>query len=371
VHEDVTERKRAEILERSFVPEKLPDIPGVQLAARFIPGGAGVEVGGDWYDVLELDGDKIALVIGDVAGRGVRAAAVMSQLRNGLRAFLFESHPPAVALQRLNTMAWSLEERAMATLIYLVFEPASGRLRLANAGHLPPLLMGPGGETRFLDEGRSLPLGGRPATRYGEAEYMVEPGSAILLYTDGLVERRGITIDDGLARLARSAENRQDGLDALCDHLLAALAPSGEDDVALLALEPTTFHAELLHLVLPARPDVLASLRRSIRRWLDACGVEEEDALEIVLACNEAFSNAVEHAYGPADGTVDVSAQLEGPDVRVTIRDFGRWRAARGENRGRGLLLMHKLMDSVHVERQPEGTEVQLTRALRGTGRGT
>jgi PAS domain S-box-containing protein len=370
VHEDVTERKRAEILERSFVPEKLPDIPGVQLAARFIPGGVGVEVGGDWYDVQPLDGDQIALVIGDVAGRGVPAAAVMSQLRNGLRAFLFESHPPAVALQRLNAMAWSLEERVMATLVYMLFEPASGRLRVANAGHLPPLLVEPGRGTRYLKEGRSLPLGVRPATRYGEAEYVVDPGSTILLYTDGLVERRGITIDDGLDRLARGAEAEHDGLDTLCDQILAALAPSGEDDVALLALAPTTLAPERLDLVMPARPAALAAFRRALRLWLEACDAGEEEAREVVLACNEAFSNAVEHAYGPDDGTVETIAGLDGREIQIVVRDFGRWRAPRGENRGRGLLLMEKLMDSVQIDRQPEGTEVHLKRMLKGTADG-
>jgi anti-sigma regulatory factor (Ser/Thr protein kinase) len=304
-------------------------------------------------------------VIGDVAGRGVRAAAVMSQLRNALRAFLSEAHPPAVALQRLNSMAWTLEDRVMATLVYLVFDPSSGRLRLANAGHLPPLLVAPGGDTRYLNEGRSLPLGVRPATRYGEAEYVVEAGSTILLYTDGLVERRGVTIDDGLARLARGAEAEHDGLDSLCDHILAAMAPSGEDDVALLALEPMTLEPEQLNLVLPARPAELSSFRRALRRWLEACEAEEEESREIILACNEAFSNAVEHAYGPVDGTVETNASFDRGEIGVMVRDFGRWRAPRGENRGRGLLLMEKLMDSVRVEKRPEGTEVRMTRKLR------
>src|SRR5207249_2562656 len=105
---DITERKRADVLERSYVPERLPEIPGVRLAARFVPGGAGVDVGGDWYDVLEIDGQRIGLAIGDVAGRGVQAASLMGQLRNALRAYAFEAHPPAAALARLNGLAWSL-----------------------------------------------------------------------------------------------------------------------------------------------------------------------------------------------------------------------------------------------------------------------
>jgi PAS domain S-box-containing protein len=366
VHEDITERKRADVLERSFVPERLPGIPGVELAARFIPGGAGVEVGGDWYDVLELADGRIGLVIGDVAGRGVQAAAVMAQLRNALRAYLFESHPPAVSLTRLNSLAWTLEQRSMATVVYLLFDPAAGHLRLANAGHLPPLLAGPDGSIRFLSDGRSIPIGVRPATSYSEAEYVVESGSTLLLYTDGLVERRGTPIDDGLERLARDVSTGHDGLDDLCDRLLATLAPTGEDDVALLALAPIALEAQRMTLVMHAEPRALAGMRRALRRWLDECEAADEEADEIVLACNEAFANAIEHAYGPGDGTVEIEARLSAGEVTIVVRDFGSWRDARGENRGRGLMLMDALMDSSGVTKRADGTEVRMTRKLKG-----
>jgi PAS domain S-box-containing protein len=370
VQEDITEQKRADVLERSFVPERLPEIPGVQLAARFIPGGAGVEVGGDWYDVLEIRDGTIALVIGDVAGRGVQAAAVMAQLRNALRAYLFESHPPAVALEHLNSLAWTLEQSVMATLVYIVFDPSSGRLRLANAGHLPPLLAVPGGSPRYLDKGRSLPLGVRPATAYSEAEYSVEAGSTLLLYTDGLVERRGIPINDGLDHLARYVGTGHDGLDDFCDRILARLAPSGEDDVALLALEPIRFAPERLEVRMPAEPSALGPLRRAVRRWLDECDAGDEESYEIILACNEAFANAIEHAYGPAGGSMEMVAWLSDHEVRITIRDFGSWRDPRGENRGRGLMLIEALMDSVTVLKEPEGTEVQMARRLKRSSDG-
>jgi PAS domain S-box-containing protein len=364
VHEDVTEQKRADVLERSFVPKRLPEIPGVLLAARFIPGGAGVEVGGDWYDVLEMDDGKIGLVIGDVAGRGVQAAAVMAQLRNALRAYLFESHPPAVALGRLNSLAWTIEQSVMATVVYLVFDPSSGRLCLANAGHLPPLLGVPGRSPRYLDKGRSIPLGVRPATAYSEAEYVVEPGSTLLLYTDGLVERRGISIDDGLHRLAREVGTGHDGLEGLCDRVLATLAPSGEDDVALLALEQIGFRLDRLELTMPAEPLALGAVRRALRRWLGECETSDKEIEEIILACNEAFANAIEHAYGPADGSVEMKAWISDDQVSLTIRDFGSWRDPRGENRGRGLMLIEMLMDSVDVAKGQEGTEVRMTRTL-------
>jgi PAS domain S-box-containing protein len=244
VHEDITEQKRADVLERSFVPERLPDIPGVQLAARFEPGGAGVEVGGDWYDVLEIGG-SIGLAIGDVAGRGVQAAAVMSQLRNALRAYAFEAHPPAIALDHLNRLAWTIDRSVMATLVYLVFDPSSGLVRLANAGHLPPLQARADGSTVFLEDGRSLPLGARPATEYTEAEYVLEQGSTLLLYTDGLVETRHTAIDDRLQDLARCLSSGHDGLQDLCDRVLTTLEPNGEDDVA--RADPTFTRATASH----------------------------------------------------------------------------------------------------------------------------
>jgi PAS domain S-box-containing protein len=362
---DVTERKRADVLERSFVPERLPDIPGVQLAARFVPGGAGVEVGGDWYDVLELDGGRIGLVIGDVAGRGVQAAAVMAQLRNALRAYAFESHPPATALEHLNMLAWTLGHSVMATLVYLVFDPSTGLVRFANAGHLPPLQAGPDGSTLYLEEARSLPLGVQPGTRYGEAEHLLAPGAALLLYTDGLVEERGPPIDEGLARLARSVSLGHKDLDGLCDRLLEHVAPHGDDDVALLVLAPVRLTAEHLHLTLPAEPSALSSARVVLRRWLRECEASDDESYDIVLACNEAFANAIEHAYGPGDGSVEMNAGLAGHEVSITVRDFGSWREPRGDNRGRGLGLIETVMDAVNVVKtNADGTEVRMVRKL-------
>ncbi len=372
VHEDITEQRRAEVLERSFIPERLPDIPDVRLAARFIPGGAGVEVGGDWYDVLELDNGNMGLVIGDVAGRGVQAAAVMAQLRNALRAYVFESHPPAAVLERLNRLAWTLDESVMATLIYLVFDPAAGRVRLVNAGHLPPLLANPDGSTAYMEEGRSLPLGARSATAYTEAEYRLEPGSTLLLYTDGLIERRRVPIDDGLARLAECLSMGHENIEELCDRILTTLAPSGEDDVALLALEPFQLAPGRLHLTLPANPSALSSMRGALGRWLRQCDASRDESNDIVLACNEATANAIEHAYGPGDWSVEMDAALSGHEVSITVRDFGRWREPRGDNRGRGLTLIEATMDSVDVVKDlQQGTEVRMVRKLAGSQDGT
>jgi anti-sigma regulatory factor (Ser/Thr protein kinase) len=156
---------------------------------------------------------------------------------------------------------------------------------------------------------------------------------------------------------------RRDGLEALCDDLLAAVAPSGQDDVALLAIEPVQLDPDELKLTLPAEATALRSLRNVLRRWLERCEASDRETEEIVLACNEAVANSIEHAYGPAEASVDVVAELTEGEIRIAVRDRGEWREPRGENRGRGLDLMRALMDSVRVERG-EGTEVRMVRRL-------
>ncbi len=364
---DITERKRADVLQRSFVPERLPEIPGISLTARFEPGGTGVDVGGDWYDVLELESGQIGVVIGDVAGRGIQAAALMSQLRNALRAYAFEQHPPAAALEHLNRLAWRREGVVMATLIYLVLDPATGHLRMSSAGHPPPLRALADGSTVYLVDGRSLPLGVARQTTYSEAEYELEPGSTLLLYTDGLIEKRSTPIDDGLELLAKGVSaNPDDDLETLCDRLLASVSGS-EDDVALLALRSVPLAPERMELTLPAEPLELGSLRRALRRWLAECQASEAESYDIIVACNEACANAIEHAYGPGDASVQIDATFSGDEVAIRVRDSGRWRDSRGNNRGRGLALIETLMDSVNIVTGPQsGTEVSMKRRLKG-----
>jgi anti-sigma regulatory factor (Ser/Thr protein kinase) len=155
----------------------------------------------------------------------------------------------------------------------------------------------------------------------------------------------------------------RDGLEALCDDLLAAVGPSGEDDVALLAIEPVQLDSTELRLTLRAEPTALRSLRNSLRRWLAQCEANDRETEEIVLACNEAVANSIEHAYGPADGSVEVVAGFTENEVCIAVHDHGRWREPRGDNRGRGLSLMKALMDSVRVETRA-GTEVRMVRKL-------
>lgn len=236
---EVYEREHtiAETLQRSLLPERLPRIDGLALAARYLPAARGAAVGGDWYDALELAGGQVALVVGDVAGHGLRAGAVMGQLRNAFRAYALTESSPAEVMARVNGLVMRGEEDVMATALYLVLERESGKLTYSSAGHPPPLLVSAGG-ARFLGGGRSIPVGATKPAPFAEGSAVLAPGSSLLLYTDGLVERRDISLERRLAQLAEAAEHAEGRLEAICDSVLAALL--GEeipaDDVALLAV---------------------------------------------------------------------------------------------------------------------------------------
>ena len=356
------ERAVAETLQRSLLPQSLPSLPGVSTAARYLP-ATPEAVGGDWYDLFHLPGGRMGLVMGDVAGRGVRVAAVMGQLRNALRAYALEGYPPDAVIQRLTGL---IDTSDMATVFYAVFDPATWDVRYANAGHPPPLVIGPDGTAKFL-EGGAPPLRGVRTPIYpGTAAARLEPGSTMLLYTDGLVETRGMPIDDGLRKLVQVAMRGNGDLEALLDHILADILhgkPTG-DDVALLALKATRLDPSRLSIRLPADPLSVPAIRHALRRWLDQAGIERQDAYHIAVAVCEAASNTVEHAYGLSPGDVEVKASLEAGEVVIAVSDSGHWRPSRGSNRGRGLLLVGALMSGVEVSPSPIGTTISMRRRV-------
>jgi serine phosphatase RsbU (regulator of sigma subunit)/anti-sigma regulatory factor (Ser/Thr protein kinase) len=353
-------RGTAETLQRSLLPERLPDIPGVVLSARYLPGNYEA-VGGDWYDVLTLPNGQIGLVIGDVAGRGVWAAAIMGQLRNALRAYALEGNPPVVIAERLTRL---VDERTMATLLYLIVDPETRAVRYLNLGHLPPLIAAPDGVARLC--GGAPPLGVR-GVPYREETAELAPRSTLLVYTDGLVEVRGRSIDDGVERVT-DVLRRSGGLpvDDLVDGVLAGALEgrTAEDDIALVALRLAPLTPERLDIRLPAVPASLAEMRQTLRRWLKSAEISPDDAYDITTAVNEACANAIEHAYGPRDGLFECEVALAGDVLTAVVRDIGHWRAARGQHRGHGLKLMEALMGEVQVVPSAAGTAVRLRKQI-------
>jgi anti-sigma regulatory factor (Ser/Thr protein kinase)/putative methionine-R-sulfoxide reductase with GAF domain len=361
----------AATLQRSLLPSSIPEVPGLELATRYQPGADGAQVGGDLYDVVPYSDGRVGLAIGDVVGRGIEAASLMGQIRNSLRAYAMEDDRPEQVVERLNLLMHHWQQDRIATLSYLVLDPRNGHITFATAGHLPPLVLGPDGNATYLEGGEFVPLGVLPFGGYTAGEAVIKPGSMVLLYTDGLVEERGMSIDDGLERLREAIERAPEDADAMCDFLLDEVPLHGAagDDVAILATRLVPVDMTKLELRLPAEPESLALMRRTLERWLGAIGVPEEIAYELKVACGEACMNAVEHAYPPGDAVFVVRALNLGGNVEIEVRDFGFWRPPRaGTDRGRGLELMKRLTDSMKVVPGSEGTTVHLAKMVRSDG---
>jgi PAS domain S-box-containing protein len=366
-HARVYEREHriAETLQRSLLRERVPHLPGLDVDARYLPAASEAEVGGDWYDVIPIAGGAVGLVMGDVAGKGLAAASMVGRLRSALRAYALEGHDCGRVVDRLNRLLWTEpEESQMATMLYVIVDPAASTVRWVNAGHPPPLMVA-GGEPRFLRGNASVPLGVLPFPIYEEVSAPMGPGETLLLYTDGLIERPGEHLDDGLAQLAARVSEAPEEPKAFLDHLLATLVPQGgaADDVALLALRNLPVR-EQFSAEFPAQPESLAPIRSMLRRWLSHAGADDVEIAEITTACGEAATNAIEHAGTGNGASFEVSGRRDGPEVEVAVRDQGSWRSERPDDHGRGLGLMRTLMDTVAVEPGADGTTVSLRRRL-------
>ncbi len=358
----------AETLQRSLLPERLPEIAGLGLAARYVAGSAEAQVGGDWYDVIPLRDGQTGIAIGDVVGHGLDAAARMAGLQNALRAYALEGLRPSLVLERMNGFARELEGGPMATLLYAVIDPDEGRMRLASAGHPPVLVISRGGDAAFAEGPTGSPLGVVPFPTYEESVVALAPGSTVLLYTDGLVERPETSLDEGLEWLRGFARGIPAHPDELCAALLQTRfrAEPPRDDVALLAVHLEPLPEARIELTLSAEPESLAPMRRALARWLRAAGASGAETYELLVACGEACSNAIAHAYPPGEASYVVEARRRDGGVEIGVRDFGSWREPRAGSLGRGLKLIDELMDEVEIERGRSGTAVKMYRRLAG-----
>ena len=354
-------RGLADALQRRLLPD-LRAVSGLELASRYLP-ASGAAMGGDWYDAFWIGRGRIAVAVGDVVGHGVGAAAVMAQLRTALRAYAIDGHAPGAVMERVNALVFELGPPTMTTLAYVVIEPEAESLEAVIAGHPPPLVVPPGGEPAFLPLQGNVPLGVMPMVRYRSDTHPFAAGSALVLYTDGLVETRTAPIDDGLERLRALCRAPAD-MEALCTRIVDALVPSDPRDDVVVAVARIPPVPRRLSGRWPADPHALARVRQELRPWLRAQGAGDLEANDITIASQEACTNAVEHAYGPGRHGFSVEAECDDGLVRITVRDEGSWRPARGSNRGRGLGIMRELMDRVDVRHGDDGTVVVLERRL-------
>ena len=324
----------AATLQRSLLPRKLPQVPGLRMAARYLPAADESAVGGDWYDVIELNNQCIGFVIGDVAGHGMAAATFMGQLRSAIRAYALDTSGPGEVITKLAEFSHRMHTR-MATVIYATLNLSTWEVRFARAGHPYPLLLRTDGSADFLSETGGPPLGAVGGQTYDEQRLTLLPGETLVLYTDGLIERRGRKLSDGETALVEVASSAPDEPELKCQAITSRLTEdiAIADDIAILTVQTVGLH-ELLEVEVPAEPAQLATARHLIRRWVEANHGTDDDCAAFAIAVSEACANSIEHAYGPRDGTVEVRAALV--DGEAKVDDPRPWRVALASRRQPG-----------------------------------
>jgi PAS domain S-box-containing protein len=354
-------RETAMTLQRAMLPTQRPP---AGFAVRYEPAVPPLEIGGDWYDVLPVGDHRIGIVVGDCVGRGLPAAAIMGQLRSSARALLLTGAQPAVLLEQLDSAA-SLIPNAYCTTVFLaILDTESGVLQYSNAGHMPAVLAAAGSGTTMLTDARSVPLAVRRDGPRPQVSKLLPPGSTLMLFTDGLVERKHESIDDGIDRAADVlVDTMRLPPDAVADAMLVELAPAAgyDDDVAMVIyrheLAPLRIESE-------ASADNLADVRRRLAGWLRAADVPDELAADIVLVISEACTNSIEHAYrGHGVGTMLVEVEAVDREVHARVGDSGSWKtpAAQPRNGGRGLPLIRAISDSVELHCTAAGTTLEIS----------
>ncbi len=352
-------------LQRSLLSNRLPEVEGVELIGRYNAGGAGLLIGGDWYDAVRRSDGIVHVTVGDVAGHGVTAAVLMGQLRNAFRAHAYEHTSPAGVLQR---MLRHVDEDEMATAVCLTLDPYTQELTYASAGHPPALLVnGTGAAVERLGHALAPPLGYVQAAEIHEAMVELPAGGTLVAYTDGLVEKRGWSIDTGIDLLA-SVVGASSSLaaDPLADKIFEEVTPhiGSSDDIALLIVRLLEV-PQRMDIELPSDPAALAGLRRRLRRWLELRGLAEEERYDAVLAVSEACNNAIEHAYRTKPGTIHLRLEHGEGALAICIEDRGGWHTPTPSTaRGRGIPLIRAVMDRTTIHHDERGTSVTLSRLL-------
>lgn len=359
------ERNIARTLQRSLLAGELPVDPRFAVESHYRAATHDLEVGGDWFDAFMISENKLAIVVGDVVGRGVDAASTMGQLRSAVRALASNEVGPAKLLERLDRFVDRVESARMATIAYAEITLSTGEMTYACAGHVPPLLQEPAGPPHYLVDGRSAAVGSRAGkTRRVEHTVLLPAGSRLLLYTDGLIERRGRPIDRGFEVLARAYGRLRDlPLEGLTAQLADTLVGRDHsDDVCLLCLALGT--EERMQRAIGADPMQIARLRKDLRGWLTSHAVDPDSANAVLLACSEAVANAIEHGYrNDPFGLVEVAATVCSEAVEIRVTDHGTWRPACPDDpEGRGLRMIRQLMHEVSVDVTGVGTTVTMRR---------
>jgi CheY-like chemotaxis protein/anti-sigma regulatory factor (Ser/Thr protein kinase) len=345
-------------LQRALLPGTLPAVEGLALSVAYAPAAREEQIGGDWYDAMALPDGRVLLSVGDVVGHGLEAAVTMSALRAAIRSAARADARPGVILARVNGVLARDGTGRLATALVAVLEPLSLDVTMASAGHGAPAVADPRGEISHPAATGCL-LGADADAHYDDVEFRLEPGSSLLLYTNGLLkDANAATAPARLdAALLASATAGDDLAGSVYRSLHGDGAP--DDDVAILAVTASAT-LDRLDLTLPAEPANAGRARTAIARFLNGAGMADRVG-DLLVAAGEAIGNAIEHAYHGAPGALRVRGRATADAVTVEVRDFGAWHNdVAVEGRGFGLPLMRAFADAVEVERTPFGTRVEL-----------
>ncbi|MFE6283053.1 SpoIIE family protein phosphatase [Streptomyces sp. NPDC057877] len=357
------QRETAVTLQRSLLPQELEQPDDLRIAATYQPGGTEAAVGGDWYDVITLGGGRTALVIGDVMGRGVRAAAVMGQLRTAVRAYARLDLPPHEVLQLLDGLATEIDANQIATCVYAVHDPNEGRLVYASAGHLPILVRDETGTVLRADEPTGPPLG-TGGWMHASGSIPLAPGSTAVLYTDGLVERRDEDLDHGITALEVALAGAIGTPQVICDRLMrsAGVTADHDDDVAVLVLQHPARTGPDGELFRNAALDLLGGVEAAPRARAFASGVLTSWRFPTelhdlgVLAASELVANSLQH------GTPPMRLRLRRTDRRLIVEVTDgddhlprRRRAEPADESGRGIAIVATIASNWGCRRTPGG----------------
>ena len=343
-----------------LAPTKLP--PG--FAVRYEPAVPPLEIGGDWYDVLRVGDHRIGIIVGDCVGRGLSAAAVMGQLRSSARALLLTGAEPAKLLEELDAVAELIPDAFCTTVFLAVLDTESGEFCYSCAGHLPAVLAVPQSAPTLLSDARSVPLAVHRKASRPQTSVFLPAGSTLMLYTDGLVERREVSLDDGITRVTGTVAGGTNlPVDDIADAVLAEMAPPAgyDDDIAIVVYRQPY---PPLQIEKAAAAVQLSDVRHQLADWLRSAAVPDGTVADIVLAVNEACANSIEHAYrGHTPGKVRVECENDGARVQVKIIDKGSWKPAPSDPgvRGRGLLLIRSVSHWLEMECTSSGTTVNMS----------
>jgi serine phosphatase RsbU (regulator of sigma subunit)/anti-sigma regulatory factor (Ser/Thr protein kinase) len=354
------ERRVADALQAAFLPSTLPKIPGLSFDAVYVPGADESAIGGDWYDAFQLSDGRIALSIGDVAGRGLRAAVVMGRVREAIRAFALEGLEPAAILAAAQRVLRLSEVATMVTAFVAIADPRAHTLMFANAGHPPAMLATAGGIQMLVLDG--IPLGIFDEIEPQQKVVAFPDDALLVLYTDGLIEidRDVVTGMQYLRDAITSAVDSGERTATAIYHRLVDKRPA-RDDVAMLTVATQRPRREPLTLDLPAVPESARLVRAALQRFSEAYALDDDQRFTLEVAVGEAVANAIEHAYGIGAGRFAVEARENGSDLEIEVADQGQWRAPREEGRGRGTPIMQALSQRLNIENTAAGTTVHMS----------